>query len=275
MLNSTPRNRECLEDAILSVYPNPVELEIFVDRALALNLKAITNTGSLASDIYKLIQWASSKGYFERLVEEFCRRNADNPTVNKLQQCLHSEAETDVTSNAGSAFAVASSKSPNFVTSAHSVTSKSVTKSLEVFVSYSHEDEAFKDALKTHLSNLIRQAKITLWQDREIEAGINWAEEIDARLESADIILLLITSSFMASDYCYSKEMMRTIERSQAGTARAISIILKPCDWKGAPFSHLQVLPKNAKPVTTWDNEDSAWLDAVTGIRRVITTLSA
>ncbi|MBD2460896.1 tetratricopeptide repeat protein [Oscillatoria sp. FACHB-1407] len=144
---------------------------------------------------------------------------------------------------------------------------------LNVFVSYSHRDETFKDELVIHLANLKRQGKIRAWQDRDIEAGTEWDAEIKQQLEAAEIILLLITPQFMASDYCYNLEMQRAIQRHQEGTARVIPIIVKPCDWENAPFSALQVLPKDALPITQWNDRDAAFLNVVQGIRRAVESL--
>lgn len=144
---------------------------------------------------------------------------------------------------------------------------------IHVFISYSHRDEAFKDDLVVHLANLKRQGKITAWQDRDIEAGAEWDEAIKQALEGAQVILMLITPRFMASDYCYDQEMQRALERHEAGTARVIPIIIKPVDWQGSPFSKLQVLPKDAKPVTQWGDQDEAFLNVVQGIRRAVESL--
>lgn len=144
---------------------------------------------------------------------------------------------------------------------------------LEVFISYSHKDEALKDELYIHLANLTRQGKIQPWQDRAIEAGTEWDAEIKARLESARIILLLITPRFIASEYCFDQEMERAMERHAEGTARVIPIIMKPCDWEGTAFSKLQILPKDAKPVTAWSDPDEALLNVVQGIRRATESL--
>lgn len=135
------------------------------------------------------------------------------------------------------------------------VNAKQTSEPLQVFISYSHRDEDLREELDLHLSNLRRQGKINAWHDRAIEAGAEWDAEIKANLESARVILLLISPRFMASEYCYDKEMQRAMERHYAGTARVIPIILKPVDWKGTPFSKLQVLPQDAKPINTWDNQ--------------------
>ena len=124
-----------------------------------------------------------------------------------------------------------------------------------------------------HLANLKRQRKIQAWHDRAIEAGTEWDAEIKQQLETAQVILLLISPRFIASDYCYDLEMRRAVQRHDQDTARVIPIILKPCDWEGTPFNKLQVLPKDAKPITKWDDQDEAFLNVVQGIRRVVKEL--
>src|SRR6266568_1087976 len=146
---------------------------------------------------------------------------------------------------------------------------------VEVFYSYAHEDEAFRNELEKHLSLLRRQGLITAWYDRLILSGTDWAQAIDEHLERASVILLLISADFLASDYCYGIEMKRALERHQANEARVIPILLRPVDWNSAPFGYLQALPTDAKPITTWRNRDAAFTDVAAGIRRVIEDLSS
>lgn len=112
-----------------------------------------------------------------------------------------------------------------------------------VFYSYAHEDELLREQLEKCLSMLRRQGLISEWHDRQIAAGTEWAKEIDAYLETASVILLLVRSDFIASHYCYDIEMQRALERHARGEARVIPVILRPCEWREAPFAHLQVLP--------------------------------
>ena len=146
---------------------------------------------------------------------------------------------------------------------------------LSVFISYSHQDEAFKNELMAHLTNLQRQQKIQAWDDRNIEAGSEWDRAIKQALEEAQIVLMLITPQFMASNYCYDQEMKQALERHDAGTARVIPILIRPVDWQETPFSKLQVLPKDAKPVTQWSDRDAAFVNVVQGIRRAVESLQA
>lgn len=151
--------------------------------------------------------------------------------------------------------------------------SDKVANKIKVFVSYSHKDNDLREELMVHLSSLKRQDKIETWYDGDIEGGQEFGNEITNQLNTADIILLLISPRFIASDYCYSVEMEGAMNRHGQGEARVIPIILKPVDWHNTPFSKLNALPKEGKPVTTWANPDEAFLDIAKGIRRVVDTL--
>ncbi len=146
-----------------------------------------------------------------------------------------------------------------------------------LFYSYAHKDEELRNQLDKHLRLLERHGLITSWYDREIRAGDDWAIEIDTHLETAQIILLLISADFLASDYCYGVEMKRALERHLTGEARVIPIILRPVDWKLDPIlSGLQALPTDGKPVITWSSSppyDAAFEDIAKGIRKVLADL--
>ncbi len=144
---------------------------------------------------------------------------------------------------------------------------------IEVFFSYSHKDEELCDELLKHLSILKRQGVIQDWHDRRIGAGTEWAGEIDTHLNTAGVILLLISADFLASDYCYDVEMKRAMQRHEARDARVIPVILRPVDWKGAPFGKLQALPTDAKPVTSWPDPDQAFTNVAQGIRAAVEEL--
>jgi hypothetical protein len=114
---------------------------------------------------------------------------------------------------------------------------------------------------------------ILIWYDGEIEAGAELDKEIGQKLESASIVLLLISPPFIASKYCYDVEMTRAMQRHEMGATRVIPIILRPVDWINTPFRHLKALPNDARAITTWRNRDEAFLDVVKGIRRVVMSL--
>ncbi len=143
-------------------------------------------------------------------------------------------------------------------------------KEVEIFFSYAHEDETLKNALLTHLSLLKREDIVKTWHDRDINAGTDWSSSIDQHLQTAEIILLLVSADFMASDYCYSIEMAHALKRGTQDETVVIPIILRPTDWKSAPFGGIQALPTGFKPIVQWPNRDQAWLDTVKGIRQAI-----
>ena len=141
---------------------------------------------------------------------------------------------------------------------------------VELFCSYVHEDEDWLRKLETHLGLLKRQGLLSLWHDRLISPGTNWAQAIDTRLERALVILQLVSADFFASDYCYGVELKRALERQEVGEARLIPILVRPVDWTNAPFAHLQVLPTNAIPITMWPDADLAFTSITTGIRQAL-----
>jgi hypothetical protein len=150
------------------------------------------------------------------------------------------------------------------------VNSISSNPPLELFYSYSHLDEGLRDKLQTHLASLKREGLIKEWHDRQIMAGTEWGGEIDEHLNSADIILLLVSADFINSDYCNDLEVELAMKRHEAKEARVIPIILRPCDWMNAPFGKLQALPKNGEPITVWRDEEEACLNIAKGIRAVV-----
>jgi GTPase SAR1 family protein/predicted MPP superfamily phosphohydrolase len=146
-------------------------------------------------------------------------------------------------------------------------------KPLEVFISYSHRDEGLREELGKHLSALRRETVIGIWHDRMIGAGAEWKGEIDRRLESAGVILLLISPDFMASEYCYDIEAKRALERHAAGEAVVIPVVLRPVDWLNTPLGMLQSLPRDNRFVTLWPNQDAAFVEIAQGIRHAVEQL--
>jgi internalin A len=143
-----------------------------------------------------------------------------------------------------------------------------------IFFSYSHKDEMLRDELETHLKLLQRQGVVSTWHDRKILSGSEWDREIDRHLETARIILLLISADFIASEYCWGTEVKLALERHKKREATVIPIMLRSCDWKSAPFAKLNGLPRAMKPVTGWDDPDAAWTDVALGIRAVVESTS-
>ncbi|MDX1940183.1 MAG: WG repeat-containing protein, partial [Saprospiraceae bacterium] len=132
-------------------------------------------------------------------------------------------------------------------------------ETVNVFIAYSRKDQEIKDKLKTALKVLQRVGHIdSIWDDSAIEAGAEWERAIHNQLDSADIILLLVSPDFLASDYSFEKEMSRVIKAHVEGNAKAISVILRPCLWENVDLKKLYITPSEGKPITNWKREDDA-----------------
>jgi hypothetical protein len=151
--------------------------------------------------------------------------------------------------------------------------SRDLIKPVRIFYTFAIEDKPWRDELDRHLSSLKNSGWIVSWFDRDILPGLAWEQEIDAHLNSADIILLLISPAYMASDYAYGIEMQRALDRHEHGEARVVPILIRPTYWEGAPFGKLQPLPTNSKPISEWLNLDRALSDVIQGLREIVTTL--
>jgi TIR domain len=139
-----------------------------------------------------------------------------------------------------------------------------------LFCSYAHEDKRHLQALRKSLALLKRERKIADWYDGEILPGDEWRREIADRLESSRIILFLVSPDFIASDYCWGIEVQRALARRERNVAVVVPVIVRPTDWRSAPFGDLQALPPGGRPVTAWANRDEAWREVATGIRILI-----
>lgn len=140
----------------------------------------------------------------------------------------------------------------------------------KVFFSYSHEDEELRNKLAKHLSLLMRQGLVESWHDRKILGGDVIDDKVFTELDQADVILLLVSADFIHSEYCFGREMARAMERHEAKQARVVPVIVRPCDWHGAPFGKLMGLPRDGRPITSWANNDEAMLDVATQVRRIV-----
>ena len=146
-----------------------------------------------------------------------------------------------------------------------------VRRRRRVFYAYAREDEALRERLEVHLSVLTREGLIEPWHDGRIAPGAEWSAEIRRQLDAADVVLLLVTADFLASSLGWEVEMTRALERHEAGEARVVPVIVRPCDWKSTPLAKLQAVPKDAIPVTRWADPEDAWVDVAQRIRKLVT----
>ena len=145
---------------------------------------------------------------------------------------------------------------------------------MRAFVSYSHQDEQYVNALRKHLAQVVREGLISVWYDREILAGSSLDSDIGEELEACGLFLAIVSPDFISSNYCYEVEMNRALERHAEGTMRLVPIIVEPCEWKRTPLKDLKGLPKDNLPVSEWKNPNTAYLDIATELRRILDTPS-
>jgi hypothetical protein len=144
---------------------------------------------------------------------------------------------------------------------------------VKVFVSYSHEDECFRDELVKAFANMVRNNEISTWTDRDISASQLWREEIDKNLKDTQVIIFLISSDFINSDYCVDVEMTQALKMHSEGVALIVPIYVRATDVKNSLLAEIQFLPTDKKPIKSWEDRDLAWLDVVEGLRKSIETL--
>jgi hypothetical protein len=144
-----------------------------------------------------------------------------------------------------------------------------------VFISYAHADEADRARLEAHLAPMVREGLIEVWHDRVIEAGADWASAIERQLHTADLVILLVSADFIASIFCFERELADALRRHQHDGTHLLPVIIKPVDFSNLPIARFQALPTNIVPVSMWSNVDAAWLDVAQGVRRVVDEIQA
>ena len=145
-------------------------------------------------------------------------------------------------------------------------------QAVKIFCSYSHKDEELKNELENHLSILRRIGLIKVWTDRKILPGEYWQKRINGEIEKSDLILLLISSDFIASDYCFDVEVKKAIEKHEQNESMVVPILVRDCDWEGAPFEHIQGLPTDMKPIISkhWHSKDEGFRNVTSSLKKTI-----
>lgn len=138
----------------------------------------------------------------------------------------------------------------------------------QIFISYTHEDEVWKDRIVAHLAPLRRSGRVDIWDDRRIATGADWSKEVAEAMDTADVAVLLISADFLASDFILNEEIPRLLGRRQREGLVILPVIVRPCAWGMVDWlSRIQVLPKDGEPLSYYDNQDIAIVQVV---RRII-----
>ncbi|XXY47111.1 SUMF1/EgtB/PvdO family nonheme iron enzyme [Sorangium sp. So ce269] len=146
---------------------------------------------------------------------------------------------------------------------------------VNVFISYAPADRPHLETLEAHLAALKRQGLVSTWHRGRIGAGATRDESIAAELSAAEVVLLLVSEAFLASDSCYERELGAALERHRRGAARVVPVVVRACDWEGTALAQLEALPRDGGAVTSWANPDEAWRDVVRDIRAAVEEAAA
>lgn len=122
----------------------------------------------------------------------------------------------------------------------------------QVFISYSHKDEAWKDRLCKQLGVLVEQGLIDTWDDRRIAVGEDWEPEIEHELKRAKAAVLMITADFLTSKFILGKEIPTVLKRRDEEGLRIFPLIVRPCPWQTVGWlKKLQCRPRDGRPLSS------------------------
>jgi hypothetical protein len=143
-------------------------------------------------------------------------------------------------------------------------------RTLRVFISYSSKDKDWCEKIDEAFAALKRESLVATWRDRNLLAGANWDPKIFAELEASDIVLLLISQSFIASEFCYGKEMKRALELQRDGHLAVVPVNVCECDWGDALFAKLNSIPARNRPLDSFSRATEGLTIVATGLRRLV-----
>lgn len=145
---------------------------------------------------------------------------------------------------------------------------------MRAFISYSHVDARWAERLKTHMAQMEREGAISSFYDRKIPAGGLLDKEISDNLEQSKLFLAVASPDFLDSQYCVEREMGRALEMHAEGKIIVVPIIAEPCDWQNSPLGKLKAVPQDGKPISDFKNPNTAFLDIIQELRKLISSQS-
>lgn len=147
---------------------------------------------------------------------------------------------------------------------------------VNMFISYCPEDDALELELEKHLASLRRKGLITIYSPKSVRPGEHVIETINRYLASAQVILLLLSPDYLASEQCYDVEVEGARTEAERRGVIVIPILLRPSDIRELRtrddagkewFEKLQRYPKNEKPITSWSDRDQAFKEITVELR--------
>jgi len=143
-----------------------------------------------------------------------------------------------------------------------------------VFVSYSHQDEVWKDRLQPHLQVLKHVDDVIIWDDRAIGAGDDSYDAIREVMERAAVAVCLISADYLASDFVTKEEIPYLLERREKEGMVLIPVLLRPCPWKICDWlKRIQMIPRDGQSVAGdfKDNPDEPFTQVAERVHEVVT----
>lgn len=148
------------------------------------------------------------------------------------------------------------------------------TRLINIFISYSRNDEFFRENILKEFSVLKNLFNLEVWHDRLINAGDEWSRELTESLNNADIYLFLLSPDALDSKFIIHKELKIAYERYRKKERVVIvPIILKHCGWKDTAFKSFQALPPDGYPIESkskWDSTSEAYHFIREGLKQCI-----
>lgn len=141
---------------------------------------------------------------------------------------------------------------------------------VKIFFSYAHKDREYLEEFKEYIKIFERNGLVERWDDNELIVGEKWDNTIKEKIYSADIIIFLLSSTSLASDYIYNNELKVAFELNDMDEAYVVPIIIKDCLWDMTEFSEFQILPIDGKAVNSWDKKEEAWTSVARGLKKAI-----
>jgi Effector-associated domain 1/TIR domain len=256
--------RRELRAALSELIPD-VQVARLVASDAELPLRTISFQGSPETVWLCIIDEAERQARLHELLELVCERCPGDTTLTELLRQVLALAASP-----GSA-PVAGAGGPNAL--GRPAGAPSTSAPVKVFYSYARADEALREELETHLALLKRQGLIEPW--KQIEAGQESDGELKRKLAEAELVLLLVSPKFMASDGIWDTQLTPALERRKRGEVVVVPIIVKPTELQGTELMKLQALPRDGKPVASWPSQDEAWVDVAKGLRQVVEGIQA
>lgn len=128
--------------------------------------------------------------------------------------------------------------------------------SKRVFVSYSHKDSKWVDELKTFLAPWVRDKRLGLWTDQQIDVGQDWRMQIGNEISQARVAVLLVTANFLASKFIFNSELPVILDRARKNQLTVIWIAVGHAAYHTTDLAMFQAANDPRRPLESLRKPD-------------------